>query len=161
MAARAKIRLRLPLEVFAEVRRRVSPRLAVGCRFLADECIAGGSDVSDAVVFGAAFARAGMDFLSTSRGGKFEVEFARRADEQKIHAPARAKAAPKTAASLTSLPPAMHSSARKRRPKRKARLTQQRISGEHFKRQPQPVLARAAIAIVARVGAREKAEAIV
>jgi 2,4-dienoyl-CoA reductase-like NADH-dependent reductase (Old Yellow Enzyme family) len=65
-------RLRLPLEVFAEVRRRVSPRLAVGCRFLADECIAGGSDVSDAVVFGAAFARAGMDFLSTSRGGKFD-----------------------------------------------------------------------------------------
>jgi dimethylglycine catabolism A len=65
-------RLRLPLEVFAEVRRRVSPRLAVGCRFLADECIPGGSDVDDAVVFGAAFARAGMDFLSTSRGGKFD-----------------------------------------------------------------------------------------
>ena len=65
-------RLRLPLEVFAEVRRRVSPRLAVGCRFLADECIEGGSDVSDAVFFGAAFARAGMDFLSTSRGGKFD-----------------------------------------------------------------------------------------
>jgi dimethylglycine catabolism A len=65
-------RLRLPLEVFAEVRRRVSPRLAVGCRFLADECITGGSDVNDAAVFGAAFARAGMDFLSTSRGGKFD-----------------------------------------------------------------------------------------
>jgi dimethylglycine catabolism A len=65
-------RLRLPLEVFAEVRSRVSPRLAVGCRFLADECIADGSDVNDAVVFGAAFARAGMDFLSTSRGGKFD-----------------------------------------------------------------------------------------
>jgi dimethylglycine catabolism A len=65
-------RLRLPLEVFAEVRSRVSSRLAVGCRFLADECIADGSDVNDAVVFGAAFARAGMDFLSTSRGGKFD-----------------------------------------------------------------------------------------
>jgi len=50
----------------------VSANLAVGCRFLADECVAGGSDVGDAVVFGAAFARAGMDFLSTSRGGKFD-----------------------------------------------------------------------------------------
>src|SRR5579872_2450123 len=65
-------RVRLPLEVFAEVRRRVSKNLAVGCRFLADECITGGSDVSDAVHFGVAFARAGMDFLSTSRGGKFD-----------------------------------------------------------------------------------------
>jgi 2,4-dienoyl-CoA reductase-like NADH-dependent reductase (Old Yellow Enzyme family) len=65
-------RLRLPLEVFAEVRRRVGTGVAVGCRFLADECIPGGSDVSDAAAFGAAFAGAGMDFLSTSRGGKFD-----------------------------------------------------------------------------------------
>jgi dimethylglycine catabolism A len=65
-------RVRLPLEVFAEVRRRVGKELAVGCRFLADECIAGGSDVDDAAFFGVAFARAGMDFLSTSRGGKFD-----------------------------------------------------------------------------------------
>jgi dimethylglycine catabolism A len=65
-------RVRLPLEVFAEVRRRVGRQFAVGCRFLADECIAGGSDVDDAVYFGVAFARAGMDFLSTSRGGKFD-----------------------------------------------------------------------------------------
>ncbi len=65
-------RIRLPIEVFDEVRRRVGKAVAVGCRFLADECIAGGSDVSDACFFGAAFARAGMDFLSTSRGGKFD-----------------------------------------------------------------------------------------
>ena len=65
-------RVRLPLEVFAEVRRRVGKELAVGCRFLADECIVGGSDVTDAAFFGVAFARAGMDFLSTSRGGKFD-----------------------------------------------------------------------------------------
>jgi dimethylglycine catabolism A len=65
-------RVRLPLEVFAEVRRRVGSGLSVGCRFLADECIAGGSDVSDAAYFAAAFAGAGMDFLSTSRGGKFD-----------------------------------------------------------------------------------------
>jgi 2,4-dienoyl-CoA reductase-like NADH-dependent reductase (Old Yellow Enzyme family) len=65
-------RVRLPLEVFAEVRCGVGKELAVGCRFLADECIAGGNDVSDAAYFGVAFARAGMDFLSTSRGGKFD-----------------------------------------------------------------------------------------
>ncbi len=65
-------RVRLPLEVFAEVRRRVGKDFAVGCRFLADECIEGGSSLDDAAYFGVAFARAGMDFLSTSRGGKFD-----------------------------------------------------------------------------------------
>ena len=34
--------------------------------------IDGGSPVDDAIAFGVAFARAGMDFLSLSRGGKFE-----------------------------------------------------------------------------------------
>lgn len=65
-------RVRLPLEVIAEVRRRVSKTFAVGLRFLADECIDGGSTVDDAVYFAAAFARAGVDFISTSRGGKFD-----------------------------------------------------------------------------------------
>jgi dimethylglycine catabolism A len=65
-------RVRLPLEVFAHVRGSVGKGLAVGCRFLADECIEGGSDVGDAAYFGVAFAQAGMDFLSTSRGGKFD-----------------------------------------------------------------------------------------
>jgi 2,4-dienoyl-CoA reductase-like NADH-dependent reductase (Old Yellow Enzyme family) len=65
-------RVRLPLDVFGEVRRRVGPGFAVGCRFLADECIPGGSAIEDAVFFGTAFARAGMDFISTSRGGKFD-----------------------------------------------------------------------------------------
>ena len=68
----AENRVRLPLEVFAAVRGRVGTDFAVGCRFLAEECIDGGSDVDDAVTFGVAFARAGMDFLSTSRGGKFD-----------------------------------------------------------------------------------------
>jgi 2,4-dienoyl-CoA reductase-like NADH-dependent reductase (Old Yellow Enzyme family) len=65
-------RVRLPLEVFAEVHRRVGEHFAVGCRFLADECIETGSAVDDAIYFGVAFAHAGMDFLSTSRGGKFD-----------------------------------------------------------------------------------------
>lgn len=65
-------RVRLPLEVFHAVRAAVPTSLAVGCRFLADEIVEGGSRASDAAEFGAAFARAGMDFLSLSRGGKFE-----------------------------------------------------------------------------------------
>ena len=65
-------RVRLPLEVFAEVCQRVRRDFAVGCRFLAEECIDGGSELADTIYFGVAFAKAGMDFLSTSRGGKFD-----------------------------------------------------------------------------------------
>ena len=63
--------MRLPLEVFQRVAGR-SAEIFGGCRYLADECPAGGSDVDDAVYFGVAFTRAGMDFISTSRGGKFD-----------------------------------------------------------------------------------------
>jgi len=65
-------RVRLPLEVYGAVRARLSPRMALGCRFLGDEVIEGGSHLEDAVYFGQRFARAGMDFLSISKGGKFE-----------------------------------------------------------------------------------------
>lgn len=65
-------RARLPLEVFAAVRARVGDRFTVGCRFLCDEIIDGGSDDDDARFFGVSFARAGMDFLSLSTGGKFD-----------------------------------------------------------------------------------------
>lgn len=65
-------RVRLPLEVFEAVRGVVGEDYVVGCRFLADEIIAGGSTPEDAAWFGVQFARAGMDFLSLSRGGKFE-----------------------------------------------------------------------------------------
>lgn len=65
-------RIRLPLEVFAAVRRATSADFSVGCRYLAEECIDGGSTLDDAVFFGVEFARAGMDFLSLSRGGKFD-----------------------------------------------------------------------------------------
>lgn len=68
----AEQRVRSPLEVYRAVRDRVPKSMAVGCRFLADECIAGGSGVEDAIFFAQAFARAGMDFLSLSRGGKFD-----------------------------------------------------------------------------------------
>lgn len=65
-------RLRLPLEVFRRVRERVGEGFVVGCRYLADECIEGGGTVEDAVFYGVELARAGMDFLSLSRGGKFD-----------------------------------------------------------------------------------------
>ncbi|HEX3235928.1 MAG TPA: hypothetical protein VHR41_17170 [Gemmatimonadales bacterium] len=65
-------RVKLPLEVFHAVRQNVSQRFVVGCRFLAEECIPGGYTSEDAAWFGAQFARAGMDYLSLSRGGKFE-----------------------------------------------------------------------------------------
>ncbi|HEU5019313.1 MAG TPA: hypothetical protein VFT69_15240 [Pseudolabrys sp.] len=65
-------RVRLPLEVYRAVRAQVGNGFVVGCRFLAEECIGGGSDAEDACYFGVAFAGAGMDFLSTSRGGKFD-----------------------------------------------------------------------------------------
>ena len=65
-------RLRLPLEVYGAVRAAAGSDYVVGCRYLAEECIAGGSPLPDAVYFGTGLARAGMDFLSTSRGGKFD-----------------------------------------------------------------------------------------
>ncbi len=65
-------RVRLPLEVFKAVRAEVGDDYPVGCRFLADECIDGGSTVEDTAYYGVEFARAGMDFLSLSRGGRFE-----------------------------------------------------------------------------------------
>lgn len=65
-------RVRLPLEVYARVRAAVRPGFAVGCRFLSEDCIDGGNTVADAEYFAVEFARTGMDFLSLSRGGKFE-----------------------------------------------------------------------------------------
>ncbi len=65
-------RVRLPLEVFQKVREEVGKGYTVGCRFLSDECIDGGSEIEDAMYYAVQFAAAGMDFLSLSRGGKFE-----------------------------------------------------------------------------------------
>ncbi|HYE66855.1 MAG TPA: NADH:flavin oxidoreductase [Pyrinomonadaceae bacterium] len=65
-------RVRLPLEVYRAVRERVGPDYVVGVRFLGDEVIEGGSRIEDATYFGVEFARAGFDYLSISKGGKFE-----------------------------------------------------------------------------------------
>jgi 2,4-dienoyl-CoA reductase-like NADH-dependent reductase (Old Yellow Enzyme family) len=65
-------RVRLPLEVYSAVRERVGDDYTVGVRFLGDEVIEGGSRLDDAVYFGMEFACAGFDYLSISKGGKFE-----------------------------------------------------------------------------------------
>src|SRR5256714_4961216 len=65
-------RVRLPLEVYRAVRERVGDDYVVGVRFLGDEVIAGGNGIDDATYFGVEFATAGFDYLSISKGGKFE-----------------------------------------------------------------------------------------
>ena len=65
-------RARLPLEVYRAVRARVGGDYAVGVRFLGDDVVEGGNRIDDAVFFGREFARAGFDFLSVSKGGRFE-----------------------------------------------------------------------------------------
>ncbi|MGB7925243.1 MAG: NADH:flavin oxidoreductase [Pyrinomonadaceae bacterium] len=65
-------RVRLPLEVYRAVRERVGDNTVVGARFLGDEVIENGNRIEDAAYFGVEFARAGFDYLSISKGGKFE-----------------------------------------------------------------------------------------
>jgi 2,4-dienoyl-CoA reductase-like NADH-dependent reductase (Old Yellow Enzyme family) len=66
-------RLQLPLDVLAATRAAVDTScFAVGCRLLADEVIEGGTHVDEAAHFATELARAGMDFLSLSKGGKFD-----------------------------------------------------------------------------------------
>ncbi|MEW6212853.1 MAG: NADH:flavin oxidoreductase, partial [Acidobacteriota bacterium] len=65
-------RVRLPLEVYGAVRERVGKDYVVGVRFLGDEVIERGNRIEDAIFFGVEFARAGMDYLSISKGGKFD-----------------------------------------------------------------------------------------
>ena len=65
-------RIRLPREVVAAVRERVGRHGIVGCRYLGDDVIEAGSHLEDAAWFGVELARAGLQFLSISKGGKFE-----------------------------------------------------------------------------------------
>jgi 2,4-dienoyl-CoA reductase-like NADH-dependent reductase (Old Yellow Enzyme family) len=71
-------RLRLPREVIEEVRGQVGADYLVGCRFLGSEDILredgelDGNTLEEAQRIGIELARAGLDFLSISRGGKFD-----------------------------------------------------------------------------------------
>ena len=65
-------RVRLPLEVLAATRAEVGRDWTVGCRILGDEVIERGSRVADAAWYAVELARGGVDFVSVSKGGKFE-----------------------------------------------------------------------------------------
>ncbi len=65
-------RVRLPLEVIEAVRAAVGSRFAVGCRMLSEDCVEGGSGLAETSWFAGRFAAAGVDFISLSRGGRFE-----------------------------------------------------------------------------------------
>jgi 2,4-dienoyl-CoA reductase-like NADH-dependent reductase (Old Yellow Enzyme family) len=65
-------RMRLAADVIAAVQASVGGRGIVGCRYLGDDVIEGGNHLDDAVWFGVELARAGLHFLSISKGGKFE-----------------------------------------------------------------------------------------
>ncbi|HEY1959767.1 MAG TPA: NADH:flavin oxidoreductase [Polyangiaceae bacterium] len=65
-------RLRLPLRVIERVRKCVGEDFPVGVRFVGDECIRGGYTALDAAPIAVRLARAGLDYVSLSAGGKFE-----------------------------------------------------------------------------------------
>jgi len=65
-------RVRLPREVLAAVRAGLGADFVVGLRMLTEECIALGSTVADAQFFATELAAGGSDFISLSRGGKFD-----------------------------------------------------------------------------------------
>jgi dimethylglycine catabolism A len=65
-------RVRLPLEVLSAVHDRVGRDRVVGVRFLGDDVVEGGNRIDDAQYFAVELARAGADYLSVSKGGKFE-----------------------------------------------------------------------------------------
>ena len=65
-------RLRLPLEVYNASRAAVGKDFVVGARLLVDEVIKGGTRVETSAQYAARFAQAGMDFISCSKGGRFE-----------------------------------------------------------------------------------------
>ena len=65
-------RVRLPLEVIAAVRAEVGPDFTVGLRYLGRDDVAGGTELADACWFALRFCEAGVDFISVSRGGRFE-----------------------------------------------------------------------------------------
>jgi 2,4-dienoyl-CoA reductase-like NADH-dependent reductase (Old Yellow Enzyme family) len=65
-------RLRLPLRVVRRVRELVGDDFPIGVRFLGEECIRNGYTVLDAGPIAVQLARAGVDYVSLSAGGKFE-----------------------------------------------------------------------------------------
>jgi len=65
-------RLRLPLAIYDAVRSAVSTQTVVGIRMNLSEDIDGGYGCQEAASIAKAFADRGVDYISLSRGGKFE-----------------------------------------------------------------------------------------
>ena len=65
-------RVRLPIKVLQRARERVGADFCLGLRLLGDEVIDGGSQIDDAAFYSLELARAGANFISVSKGGKFE-----------------------------------------------------------------------------------------
>jgi 2,4-dienoyl-CoA reductase-like NADH-dependent reductase (Old Yellow Enzyme family)/thioredoxin reductase len=61
-------RMRFALEAIAAIRAAVPERIAVGCRFSAEELLPGGLTLDDTTRYAAALERAGVDYLSVSAG---------------------------------------------------------------------------------------------
>lgn len=68
----AENRVRLPLEVIEAVRERVGDDRLIGLRYLGDDVIEGGNRIEEASYFAIKFAEAGVDYISVSKGGRFE-----------------------------------------------------------------------------------------
>ena len=62
----------LPVRVVERVRKMVGADFPVGVRFLGEECIRNGATIVDSVPIAIRLARAGVDYISLSAGGKFE-----------------------------------------------------------------------------------------
>ena len=65
-------RLRLPVRVVERVRQKVGSDFPIGVRFLGEECIRNGYTPVEAGPIAVRLARAGVDYVSLSAGGKFE-----------------------------------------------------------------------------------------
>ncbi|MHC4077387.1 MAG: oxidoreductase [Planctomycetota bacterium] len=65
-------RIKVPLAVLERVRQQVGSDYCVGVRLLGDEAITGGSGIEDASHYSVELAQSGVDYISVSKGGKFE-----------------------------------------------------------------------------------------
>ncbi len=65
-------RVKLALEVIDAVRSAIGSDYVVGTRILTEECIPGGSTIDDSLFYAEQFAHRGLDYISLSRGGKFD-----------------------------------------------------------------------------------------
>ena len=83
-------RVRLPLEVYREVRNRVGNDYVVGVRFLADEVIAGGSRIDDAIYYAKNLPRLVSIFFRSRRAVSLRMRNNRRSGRPSILTRAKA-----------------------------------------------------------------------